>query len=155
MIMSIVKATLTIFGGVIIASAATLGLNGDLQYLQFIAQILRFMTGALLIGIAFYLQVIAYDVSRNEECPESAHPVPMRFRWPPFFLGVLVLDRARMGSVIPFSGEILSIAIYSVMIYLLYFGFGAIMAYYNVPSPKDRIPEYIREMLHQLHLLKE
>jgi hypothetical protein len=113
-----------------------------------IAQLIRIGTATFLLSIAFYLQVFAE--ASDTDGPEAENPIPLAFRWPPLALAIFILDRVRDNQLLPFEGEVLAILIYGTFVYLVWYSFFAVLDQYDVKRPRNRIPEFCREMIEGL-----
>lgn len=117
-----------------------------------LAQFVRYFTAIFLLAIACYFQIF---IDHNEEVhgkPEK-NPVPFVFRWTPFVLGMLILDRAREDSFLPGEPEAYTIAIYVAFVWMIYHGFKIILRHYDLPPARERVPEFCREAGAELRTL--
>lgn len=110
---------------------------------EILAQIARIAAAVFLLALAFYLHVIASPLASESSRP-AGHIVPFRFRWPPFVLGVLILDHARPSPLLP--GDVLIVMIYFSFCYLLGHGFLLVLAYYGVERPRSRFKRYLSDI---------
>lgn len=100
----------------------------------------RIASGSVLIAIAFYLQIIA------EGNPDpDGEPVSWKFRLLPTVLGFFILHRAGHVHLYPYSRVSADILFNISLLWLMIEGFLLLLSYYELDSPRKRIPEFIRE----------
>lgn len=123
-----------VFADVISAAVSILFTESVERALMFVAQFVRVLTGIILLFMAFHLQFFAdTDDSADEHC------IPFHFRWPPFALAVLILDRSRAEPFIPFNDSMIVIVFCVPFIYLLWHGFFLVLEAYGGRNPKKQL----------------
>ena len=94
------------------------------------AQLARVGTGLMLLVMTFYLQFFA-----DSSCSSTRLSIPAHFRWPPFVLAVLLLDRARADPFIPFNDYVIAIVVYVAFCYMVWHGFWIVLNVYSEWEP--------------------
>lgn len=110
----------------------------------------RLSTATFLLAMGFYLQIIA-ETSRSPD----AEPIPWQFRILPAFLGFFILHTAGRITIYPLPWQFSAAVLYLSLLTLLVKLFQFLLGYYGMKSPRERVPEFIREAVHVFTIRKE